>query len=354
MQGAEEATATIDKIEGDAAATRDTAMVNSKSMDTTRRDVEAAWSDITGLRDDVKKMEAAAEVSNQTFQRLRRDTDANVKTAKSDVKAASQRAATTQGAADEAKRDPLALCRELRATKAQVETHAAAVQTAKREAADARQQAAAAGDAVKLLQERIAAVEQENERRYNALQRASDTAQAAQQAEAERVRAEFQAVHSAKEDWQAAVAVEVESSRGIQAQLVKALVANTSIGQAIMYDSTQFAELVQEGRKAALTAKSEADRAELMRSSVEQMQSLHRQAQEDAVGRAEAAALKARQVAVATREDCNTYVQNARRLAGEAQEPYEMMRDWRNSPRPPSQVPRRLGWMIFNKRLNVG
>ena len=30
------------------------------------------------------------------------------------------------------------------------------------------------------------------------------------------------------------------------------------------------------------------------------------------------------------------------------------MRDWRNSPRPPCQVPRRLGWMIFNRRLNGG
>ena len=101
----------------------------------------------------------------------------------------------------------------------------------------------------------------------------------------------------------------------MQAELVKAPVANTSVGQASMHDSAGFAELVHETRKAALTAKSEADRAELMRSSVEQMQSLHRPAQEDAVGRAEAAALEARQVAVATGEDCNTYVQNVRRLA---------------------------------------
>ena len=222
LQGAEEATAAIDKIERDAAATRETAIVNSKSIDTTRRDVEAAWSDITGLRGDVKKIEAAAEVSNQSLQRLRRDTDTNVKTANSDAKAASQRAATAQGAADEAKTDAAALRRELQAAQAQVQTHAAAVQTAKREAADARQQAAAAGDAVKLLQQRIAAVEQENERRYNALQRASDTAQAAQQAEAERVRAQFQAVHSSKEDWQAAVAVEIQFLRGMQAELVKA------------------------------------------------------------------------------------------------------------------------------------
>ena len=83
-----------------------------------------------------------------------------------------------------------------------------------------------------------------------------------------------------------------------------------------MHDSAGVAELVQEARKAALTAKSEADRDELMRSSVEQMQSLHRPAQEEAVGRAEAATLEARQVAVATREDCDTYVQNACRLVG--------------------------------------
>ena len=56
-----------------------------------------------------------------------------------------------------------------------------------------------------------------------------------------------------------------------------------------------------------------------MRSSVEPMQSLHWPAQEDAVGRAEAASLEARQVVVPTREGCNTYVQNARKLAGEAQ-----------------------------------
>ena len=55
----------------------------------------------------------------------------------------------------------------------------------------------------------------------------------------------------------------------MQAELVKAPVANTSIGQASMHDSAGFAELVQEARKAALAAKSEADRAELMRSSVE-------------------------------------------------------------------------------------
>ena len=346
LQGAEEATAAIDKIKRDAAATRETAIANNKSIDTTTRDVEAAWSDIAGLRDDVKKIEAAAEVSNQTLQRLRRDTDANVKTANSDAKAASQRAATAQGAADEARTDAAALRRELQAAQAQVETHAAAVQTAKREAADARQQAAAAGDAVKLLRQRIAAVEQENERRYNALQRASDTAQAAQQAEAERVRAQFQAVHSAKEDWQAAVAVEVDSLRGMQAELVKAPVANTSIGQASMHDSAGFAELVQEARKAALTAKSEADRAELMRSSVEQMQSLHRPAQEDAVGRAEAAALEARQVAVATREDCNTYVQNARRLAGDAQAAYERLAQ---QPPPPSPGPTPSGLDDFQQ-----
>ena len=62
-----------------------------------------------------------------------------------------------------------------------------------------------------------------------------------------------------------------------------------------------------------------------MRSSVEQMQSLHRPTQEDAVGRAEAAALEARQVAVATQEDCNAYVENARKLAGEAQAAYERL-----------------------------
>ena len=89
-----------------------------------------------------------------------------------------------------------------------------------------------------------------------------------------------------------------------------------------------------------------------MRSSVEQMQSLHRPAQEDAVGRAEAAALEARQVAGATWEDCNTYVQNARRLAGEAQAAYERLAQ--QPPPPPRQVPRRLGWMIFNKQLNGG
>ena len=114
LQGAEEATAAIDKIKRDADATRETAIANNKSIDTTRRDVEAAWSDITGLRDDVKKIEAAAEVSNQTLQRLRRDTDANVKTANSDAKAASQRAATAQGAADEARTDAAALRRECR------------------------------------------------------------------------------------------------------------------------------------------------------------------------------------------------------------------------------------------------
>ena len=211
MQGAEEATAATYKIKRDAAATRETAIVNSKSIDTTERDVEAAWSDINGLRNGVKKIEAAAEVSNQSLQRLRRDTDANVKTPNSDAKAASQWAATAQGAAEETKTDAASLRRELQAAQAQVEAHAAAVQRAKREAADARQQAAAAGYPVKLLQHEIAAVEQQNERRYNALQRASDTAKAAQQAEAERVRAKFQAVHSAKEDWQAAIDVEVES-----------------------------------------------------------------------------------------------------------------------------------------------
>ena len=285
LQGAEEATAAIDKIKRDAAATRDTAIVNSKSIDNTRRNVKAAWSDITSLRNDLKKIEAAAEVSPQSLQRLRPDTHANVKTANSHAKAASQRAATAQGAADEAETDAAALRRELQVAQAQVETHAAAVQTVKREAADAPQQAAAAGGAVKLPQQRIAAVKQENERRYNVLQRASDTAQAAQQAEAERVRAQFQAAHSAKEDWQAAVAVEVESSRGMQAELGKAPVANTSIGQASMHDSAGFAELVQEARKAALTARSEADEAELMSSSLEQMQSLHRPAQQDAMGR---------------------------------------------------------------------
>ena len=325
MHGAEEATAAIDKIKRDAAATRETATVNSKSINTTRQDVVAAWSDITGLHDEVKKIKAAADVTNQRLQRLQRDTDANVKTANSDANAASQWAATAQGSANETKTDAAALRRELQAAQAQVETHAAAVQTAKREAADARQQAATAGDAVKLLQQRIAAVEQENERRYNALQRVSDTAQAAQQAEAERGRAQFQAVHSTKEDWQAAVAVEVESLGGMQAELLKAPVANTSFGQASMHDGAGFAELVQEAQKAALTAESEADRAELMRSSVEQMQSLHQAAQKDAVGRAEAAALDARQVAVTTLEDCNTYVQNARRLAGEAQAAYERL-----------------------------
>ena len=165
MQGAEEATAAIDNIKRDAAATRDTAIVNSKSIYTKRRDVEAAWSDITSVCNDVKKIEAAAEVSNRTLQRLRWDTDANVKTANSDTKAASQRAATGQGAADEAKTDAAALLRELQAAQAEVQAHAAAVQAAKREAADARQQAAAAGDAVKLVKQRIAAVKQENERR---------------------------------------------------------------------------------------------------------------------------------------------------------------------------------------------
>ena len=338
MKGAEEATAAIDKIQRDAAATRETAIINSKSIDTARRDEEAAWSDITDLRDDVKKIEAAAEVSNQGLQRLQRDTDANVKTPNSDAKDASQLAAITQGAADKAKTDAAALRRELQAAQAKVEANAAAVQTAKREAADARQQAAAAGDAVKLFQQRIAAVEQENERRYNALQRASDTAQAAQQAEAERVRAQLQAVHSAKEDWKAAVAVEVESLRGMRAELVKARVANTSIGQASMHDSAGFAEWVQEARKAALTAKSEADRPELMRCSVEQMQSLHRPAQEDVVGRGEAAALEARQVAVATWEDCNTYVQNALKLAGEAQVAYERLAQ-QPPPPPPGPTP---------------
>ena len=134
MQGAEEATAAIDKIERDAAATQETAIVNSKSIDTTRRDVEAACSDITGLCDDNKKIEAGAEVSNQSLQRLWRDTDANVKTANSDAKAESQRAATAQGAADETKTDAATLRRELQATKAQVKTHAAAVKTAKQEA----------------------------------------------------------------------------------------------------------------------------------------------------------------------------------------------------------------------------
>ena len=153
--------------------------------------MEAAWSDITGLRDDVHKIEEAAEVSNQTLQRLRRDTDANVKTANSDAKAAMQRAATAQGAADEAKTDAAALRRELQAAQAQVETHTTAVQEARREATDARQQATATGDAVKLLLQRIAAVEQEIKRRYNALQRESDTAQAAQQAEADRARLSF-------------------------------------------------------------------------------------------------------------------------------------------------------------------
>ena len=69
------------------------------------------------------------------------------------------------------------------------------------------------------------------------------------------------------------------------------------------------------------------------------------------MGRAEAAAFEARQVAVATREDCNTYVQNARKLVGEAQAAFEGLA--KQAP-PPPQVPRRLGWMIFNKRLNGG
>ena len=73
-----------------------------------------------------------------------------------------------------------------------------------------------------------------------------------------------------------------------------------------------------------------------MRSSVEQMQSLHRPAHEDAVGRAEAAALEARQVAVATREDCNTYMQNARKLVGEAQAAYERLAQ---QPPPPPPGP---------------
>ena len=124
----------------------------------------------------------------------------------------------------------------------------------------------------------------------------------------------------------------------MQAELVKPPVANTSIGQASMHDSVGFAEWVQEARKAALTAKSEADRAELIRSSVEQMQRLHQPAQEDAVGRAEAAALEARQVAVATREDCNTYVQNARKLAGEAQAAYERLAQ-QPPPPPPGPTP---------------
>ena len=107
MQGAEQATAAIDKITREAAATRKTAIINSKSIYPTRRDVGAAWSDIASLRDDVKKIQAAAEVSLQSIQRLRRDTDANVKTANSDAKAASQRAATAQGAADEPRRTQL-------------------------------------------------------------------------------------------------------------------------------------------------------------------------------------------------------------------------------------------------------
>ena len=164
MQGAQEATAAIDKIKRNAAATRATAIAHSRSIDTTRLDVEAASSDIAGLRTDVNKIKAATEVSNQTLQRLRRDTDANVKTATGDTKAANQRAATAEGAADEAKTDAAALRRELQAVQAQIEIHAAAVQTAKQEPADARQQAAAAGDAVKLLQQRIAAAEQDNRR----------------------------------------------------------------------------------------------------------------------------------------------------------------------------------------------
>ena len=153
---------------------------------------------------------------------------------------------------------------------------------------------------------------------------------------------ELQAVHSAKEDWQAAVAVQVETLRGMQAELVQALVANTSIVQASTHDSAGFAEWVQEAPKAALIAKSEADRAELMRSSVEQMQSLHRPAQKNALGRAEAAALQARQVAVATRKHRNTYVQNARKLAGEVQAAYERLAQ---QPPPPPPAGSHAEWV---------
>ena len=180
VQGAEEATAATDRIERDTAATQETAIANSKSIDTTRRDLEPAWRDITGLRDDVKKIKAATEVSNQTLQLPWRPEDTNVKTATRNAKVASQQGATAQDPADEAKTVAAALRRELQAAQAKVEANAAAVQPAQQEAADARQQAPAAGGAVKLLEQRIAAVEQENERRYIALQRLSDTTQAAQ------------------------------------------------------------------------------------------------------------------------------------------------------------------------------
>ena len=32
----------------------------------------------------------------------------------------------------------------------------------------------------------------------------------------------------------------------------------------------------------------------------------------------------------------------------------QLIRDWRNSLRTPREVPRRLSWMIFSKRLNGG
>ena len=102
MQGAEEATAAIDKIERDSTATQETAIAVSKSIQTTRRDVEAAWSHITSLCDDVKEIEAATEVGNQTLHRLQRDTDANVTTGNSNANRANQRAATAEGAADQA------------------------------------------------------------------------------------------------------------------------------------------------------------------------------------------------------------------------------------------------------------
>ena len=64
------------------------------------------------------------------------------------------------------------------------------------------------------------------------------------------------------------------------------------------------------------------------------------------MGRAEAAALEARQVAVATREDCNTYVQNARRLAGDAQAAYERLAQ---QPPPPSPGPTPSGLDDFQQ-----
>ena len=159
LQNTEEATAAIDKIKRDTAAMRETASINGKSIDTTRRDVEAAWREISLLSDNVKKIQALAEVSNQSLQLLRGDTEASVKTAASNAKAASRQAAIVQDVLDEAKMFAAALPRELLAAQTKVKTCAVAVQRAKGEAADPRQLVAAETDAVKLLQQQIAAVE---------------------------------------------------------------------------------------------------------------------------------------------------------------------------------------------------